>query len=295
MKPQSLLAGLLLALAFLALGCQKDDMVQQVQPTTDPLEFRFTATDFDLYTLNLITGETTQLSYISGCGEFDPSFSHNSRYVAHDAFFDPGHSIYLTDTRTHESHLLPGAENGDNASCSPNGKWIAFVSMTNSTICLLPPEGGTPEFLTQGNEPEWSHNSKMLAFTRGGDIYVLNLKTGAETFVCQGEVPTWSHDGKWIAFIRDQQLHKLPVDHNGAPTGPSVQLTNRPGLVAKPAWSPNGKWITFFSWADNGYDIWRVSAEGGEPENLTNTPGFTEVDPDWSPNGQLIVFCRGPV
>jgi Tol biopolymer transport system component len=37
-------------------------------------------------------------------------------------------------------------------------------------------------------------------------------------------------------------------------------------------------------------DIWRLSAEGGEAENLTNTPNFHEVDPDWSPNGQLIVY-----
>lgn len=295
MKQFSPLAALLLTLAFLAMGCQKDDLTQQVQPASDPLEFRFTATEFDLFTLNLTTGVTSQLSSIPGCGEFDPSFSHNGRFVAHDAFFNPGHYIYLTDTRTLESWPLSGAENGDNASCSPNGKWIAFVSMTGGNICRVPPEGGVPEFLTQGNEPEWSHNSKMLAFQRGGDIFVLDLATGEETFVCQGEVPTWSRDGKWIAFIRDQQLHKLPVDHNGAPAGPSVQLTHRPDLIAKPAWSHNGKWIAFFSWGVNGYDIWRVSAQGGEPENLTNTPDFNEVDPDWSHNGQLIVFCRGPV
>ncbi|MBN1827534.1 MAG: ankyrin repeat domain-containing protein, partial [Deltaproteobacteria bacterium] len=56
-----------------------------------------------------------------------------------------------------------------------------------------------------------------------------------------------------------------------------------------PVWSPDGSKIAFASDRSGNYDIWIVSAAGGEPTQLT----FHESDenqPCWSPDGSRIAF-----
>ncbi|MGB1674723.1 MAG: TolB family protein, partial [Limisphaerales bacterium] len=51
---------------------------------------------------------------------------------------------------------------------SPDGKWIAFTSMTGGVgyICVVPAAGGQAEVLTQGEDPCWAPNSRNLVFMR---------------------------------------------------------------------------------------------------------------------------------
>ncbi|MCB9283565.1 MAG: PD40 domain-containing protein [Lewinellaceae bacterium] len=298
MKKHMTLASVLLLLAILAAGCQKDALLKEELSDKASLEFRTAAPDFDLYVLNPKTGETMQLSHIPNCGEFDPSFSHDTRFVAHDAFFDPEHHIYVTDVQTKESKLLPGAEGGNDPSWSPNGKWIVFTKTSEDggvRIYRIYWEGGIAEPVTDGCRADWSPDNKMIVFERNG-IYTRNLETGEEKYLCPGSAPVWSPDGTTIAYCRAGQLFLIPVDETGAPTGASVQLTNCTDPVGKPSWSSNSKMIAFFSGNEtDSYDIWRVRVEDGVMENLTNTPDFNEIDPDWSPNGRVIVFSKGSI
>ena len=75
-------------------------------------------------------------------------------------------------------------------------------------------------------------------------------------------------------------------------------LTNSPRYDRDPSWSPDGKRIAFMSDRDghvrrNGlpsYEIYVMDADGGNPQNLTNSPRY-DRDPSWSPDGKRIAFA----
>ncbi len=69
-----------------------------------------------------------------------------------------------------------------------------------------------------------------------------------------------------------------------------LQLTSLPMKAALPRWSPDGKRIAF-SGLNSGeaWKIFVISADGGSPEKLM--PGEnSELDPNWSADGQSLVF-----
>lgn len=57
-----------------------------------------------------------------------------------------------------------------------------------------------------------------------------------------------------------------------------------------PAWSPDGARIAFLSNRAEGWDLYVVNADGGEPRRLTS--GATADDPAWHPDGRAIAVER---
>src|SRR6476659_2791425 len=55
-----------------------------------------------------------------------------------------------------------------------------------------------------------------------------------------------------------------------------------------PTWSPDGARLGFSLFGS----IWQVSADGGEAEQISSSPGY-HAHPAWSPKGDRIVFVRG--
>jgi dipeptidyl aminopeptidase/acylaminoacyl peptidase len=66
-----------------------------------------------------------------------------------------------------------------------------------------------------------------------------------------------------------------------------VPLTDIPAWT--PVWSPDSKWVAFC----NFKAIYRVSIDGGIPEQLTSK-GELEITPTWSPDGKSIDFSDFP-
>lgn len=66
-----------------------------------------------------------------------------------------------------------------------------------------------------------------------------------------------------------------------------LPLTDIP--VWMPEWSPDSKWVAF----SNFKEIYRVSIDGGIPEQLTSQ-GKVELAPTWSPDGTSIEFNDFP-
>lgn len=144
---------------------------------------------------------------------------------------------------------------------SPDRKEIAFVS--GGDIWTVPAAGGTAQLLVShpANEsrPLYSPDGKQLAFgstrTGSGDIYILNLETG--------------------------DLQRVTFDDTG----------EQPD-----AWSRDGQWIYFSSNSRDiagMNDIFRVSASGGTPMQISNDRYTNEFGASPAPDGSVAFSSRG--
>ena len=142
---------------------------------------------------------------------------------------------------------------------SPDGHEIAFAS--GGDIWTVPSEGGIAHLLITDpateSRPMYSPDGQQLAFistrTGAGDIYVLTLATGTLKRI------TWSD---------------LPDQLDG--------------------WSRDGKWIYFTSAANDVArlpDIFRVSASGGTPLEVSRERYLSEFESAPSPDGDSVALC----
>lgn len=260
-------------------------------------------TSFDLFLLDLKTGETEQLTYLPDIMVFNASFSNNGKYVVAEGISPFGAGLGIVDVETSEVWGLEGGEGGNDASWSPNGEWIVFdgLNMGVPHLFLISPEGGVPMMIREyGFDAEWAQDSERIVFRNGMDnsIWVLNILTGAEHMVAPyGFGPSWSPNGNFIAYSDNENLWVLPVDEFALPSGPAVQITND-GLNVynqQPTWSNNNKTIVFHSNRGDDplafdFNLWSVPATGGTPTMIGGFEGAGDFDPCFSKNGKWVVF-----
>ncbi len=102
----------------------------------------------------------------------------------------------------------------------------------------------------------------------------------------------FSKDGQSVAYVSypDGILWRSKADG-----GNKIQLSSPPLFAALPRWSPDGKQIAFYNYSvGKPGRIYLVSAEGGSPQQLLPDDAEPKQDPDWSPDGDKIIFGSVP-
>jgi Tol biopolymer transport system component len=198
---------------------------------------------------------------------------------------------------------------------SPNGKQIAISDGTvsgQSTIYILPADGGAPTQVTPNNPSYWhgwSPDGTTLAFcgqrTGKFDIYTIPVNGGAETRLTNGEGhndgPDYSADGTWIYFNSSRsgrnQIWRLHPDGAGV-----EQITNDGHADWFPHPSPDGKNVLLLSYdgdvdghpRDKHVKLRLMNPDGTGIHTLFalfGGQGSINV-PNWSPDGTEFAFVR---
>ncbi len=202
---------------------------------------------------------------------------------------------------------------------SPDGQMIAFSSdrMGNNDLWLIPVTGGEAKQLTFHTTDDWmtywTPDGKRLIFrtSRKGafysPLYTVDLKGGLPIpmDMDMGSAGMMSQDGTKMAFNRlgfrywrkhyrgnnntDIWIQDLETKAFQQLTDLDMREFRTHTQDAFPMWGSDGK-IYFMSERDDIFNIWKISPEGGDPEQIT----FHKKDgiqyPSISPDGKTIVY-----
>jgi len=149
----------------------------------------------------------------------------------------------------------------ENARYSPNGKKIAYVTGRSGDleVWLCDPNGHNSVQLTSMG-PKWAQN------------------------------PRWAPDSSRLAFASlDGDIYTVSV--NG---GKATRAIKSASKEAVPSWSRDGRWIYFGSDRTGVWQIWKISAEGGEAIQVSQRGGIEAIE-SW--DGRFVYFTRtiGPI
>jgi Tol biopolymer transport system component/DNA-binding winged helix-turn-helix (wHTH) protein len=101
----------------------------------------------------------------------------------------------------------------------------------------------------------------------------------------------YSHDGRWVAWLNasDGSLWRSRIDGSER-----IELTKPPLRIFSMRWSPDDKHLALMAEAPGKpWKIYVIDADGGKLVPVLNEDR-NEADPDWSVDGQTIVFGRLP-
>ena len=188
-----------------------------------------------------------------------------------------------------------------------DGKWLIYNS--KGLLYRIPPAGGTPEVIETGpqrknnNDHGLSPDGRMLAISDQSQaddhsrIYVLPVGGSKAPRLVAGHASTpsywhgWSPDGRTIAYTATRpETNDFDIYARDLAGGAERRLTTAPGLDDGPEYSPDGRHIYFNSARSGAMQIWRIGADGSDPEKVTRDPAWRDWFPHFSPDGKSIVF-----
>ena len=143
--------------------------------------------------------------------------------------------------------------------------------------------------------PNWTRDGKALIFNREGRLYRFDLATGIPTPIDTGAVirnnndHVLSFDGNWLAISNHGEVDYHSRVYTVPEWGGQPKLITPKGPSYLHGWSSDDKFLVYTGERNSQYDIYRIPAEGGQEEQLTNTPGL-EDGPEYTPDGKYIYF-----
>ena len=215
----------------------------------------------------------------------------------------------LWEVTVEGKHLHPLLPGWHQPSTDANGRWTTdgkfFLFQADGQIWALPEKtglfgraDGKPVQLTSSPiplaSPLPSKDGKKL-FVVGSTLHGMlsryDRNLGEFLPFLSGlsaENTTFSKDGKWIAYVTypTGNLWRSRVDGSDR-----LQLTDSRIYPLLPRWSPDGKQIAFWGYQTGTVDeIYVVPANGGTPQPLVPGNSVARREPNWSPNGDRILF-----
>jgi Tol biopolymer transport system component len=169
-----------------------------------------------------------------------------------------------------------------------------------AAVVAIAADGARTRILDGADDAAFSPDGALVAFTRGGDLWVANADgTGERRLAATPETtearPAWLPGGSRIVYAaRFDGVWRLRVYQ--LPTGPSRPLRTG-GDGSGPAVSPGGR-VAFVSTRDGAPAVYVASADGSgaaafdAAEPPPEEPPLDLRDLAWSPDGHRLAYTR---
>lgn len=265
---------------------------------------------FHLYTVNVATKETRQLTKVSGT-DTDPFYSLDGKWIAFRR--GPKTGLYLIKPDGSGEQVVVKGPNVGQFRWSPDSKWLTYAqedAIRNEDVWVV---GVTTD--GQGmkvsapvnvsdhpgfnNMPQWFGDGKKLAFRSNRyhnrdietindsgryTLYTVSLEREKEKFEEDEDAPKPAEkkeDKTVVVKIDPQEIERRAKQIVGLDEG-----------IGAFAVSPDSKTVVFTARSLGVSDIWQVGADGGAIQRLT-TNGTATGDFEWAPNSSRFYFLSG--
>ncbi len=146
--------------------------------------------------------------------------------------------------------------------------------------------------------PNWSADGTYLTYNSNGRIYKYDLASGKSEEVFSGHVVNCNNDhvlaadGSGIAVshnVKEDGLSRIYIVpfENGEKREPRLVTPLAPSYLH--GWSPDGSTLAYCAERKGEFDIYTISADGGEEKRLTDAPGLND-GPEYDSAGEYIWF-----
>ena len=180
----------------------------------------------------------------------------------------------------------------------PNERTLALVGRNGAVERLNVPPA---PYLSPRLAPD---GEKLVVQTLEGDggvpwLYDLAGDTQIQqlTFEGDNQRPVWSPDSQRITFSSDREgtmsLYWMPADGSGA--AERLTTAEESTFHWSGSWTPDGQTLLFNVQRDlvTDWDIWTLSVNGRETQNLYDAPDTIYVEAELSPDGRWLAYGGG--
>jgi TolB protein len=182
----------------------------------------------------------------------------------------------------------------------PHENFVPYKDYIGSDLEILDVQSGDRTVVYHSphslQAPNWLPDGKALIYNSSGHLYRFDLSLRLPVLLNTDHATSnnndhvVSFDGTMIGISHHSpddgnksMIYTLPVG------GGSPRLITRNGPSYLHGWSPDGTSLVYTGERNGEFDIYRISAEGGEETRLTSARGLDD-GPEFNPAGDHIYF-----